>query len=248
MGEGQGKTAIVTGAARGIGLEIAKALAADGTRVILLDCLAEVVSAADELGAEGLVLDVASESEVTEAVAEVAQRHGSIDILVNNAGITVKRDGLRIPTEECTLEDWDKVLSVNLTGAFLMCRACIPHMKRAGWGRIVNVASQAGRTGSQFSGSSYAASKAGLIGFSRILAGELGELGITVNCVAPGRIRTPMNALGGEAMNTNFAKAVPLRRVGLPAEVASAVAFLVSDGGGYVTGAVIDVNGGSFMG
>ncbi|MEX0923695.1 MAG: SDR family NAD(P)-dependent oxidoreductase [Rhodovibrionaceae bacterium] len=248
MVDGARRTAIVTGAARGIGFEVAKALATEGMQLVLLDCLSEVRSAAEELGAEGFVLDVASESEVGRTVAEIAERRGSIDILVNNAGITVKRDGLRVPTEECSLGDWNKVLSVNLTGPFLMCRACIPHMKRRGWGRIVNLASQAGRTGSQFSGSGYAASKAGLIGFSRILAGELGELGITVNCVAPGRIRTPMNALGGEAINTTFAKAVPLRRVGSPEEVASAVAFLASDGGGYITGAVIDVNGGAFMG
>jgi 3-oxoacyl-[acyl-carrier protein] reductase len=168
-------------------------------------------------------------------------------VLVNNAGITLKRGKERFPTLETTLADWPRTLDVNLTGTFLMCRECVPLMKGNGWGRVVNISSQAGRSNSRFSGCAYAASKAGMIGFSRILAGEVGVFGITVNCIAPGRIRSDMNAISGEEGNQWYLSQIPAGRIGEPQDVAAAVAYLTSDAASFVTGTVIDVNGGAWM-
>jgi 3-oxoacyl-[acyl-carrier protein] reductase len=145
------------------------------------------------------------------------------------------------------LSEWQTVLRVNLTGPFLMCRECLPLMQRRGWGRIVNMSSIAGRTGSRFPSSVYSASKAGLIGFSRVLAGQVGNAGITVNCVAPGRIVTPHSTLGGPELEAEYAARVPIGRLGDPDDVAGSVEFLTSDEAAFITGAVVDVNGGVFM-
>jgi 3-oxoacyl-[acyl-carrier protein] reductase len=247
----QARVALVTGAARGIGFEIARTLRGIGMRVALADVQENVMQSATQLGdansAVGLCGDVSNEADCARMVREATAWGGGVDVLVNNAGITIKKGKDRFPTLETSLRDWQRTLDVNLTGSFLMARECVPLMRERGWGRVVNISSQAGRATSRFSGCAYAASKAGLIGFSRILAGEVGGLGITVNCVAPGRIRSEMNAISGEEGNQWYLTQIPVGRIGEGGDVAAAVGFLVSDAASFVTGTVIDVNGGSWM-
>jgi 3-oxoacyl-[acyl-carrier protein] reductase len=247
------RVAIVTGAARGIGHMVAERLAKGGAAVVMTDVLKEVKSAADRLkvrghATESMLADVADEAGVRSLVTKVFERHGRIDILVNNAGISPKHDGRKATVTAMTLEEWESVLKVNLTGTFLMSRACVPIMREAGFGRIVNISSQAGRTFSDIPGAHYAATKAGIIGFSRILAGEVGSDGITVNSIAPGRISTPMADAVGEDVNSAIVSRIPVRRIGTPQDIAATVAFLVSEEASFITGATIDVNGGAFMG
>jgi len=172
----------------------------------------------------------------------VIERFGKVEILVNNAGIT--RDGLMMAMKRA---DWDDVLGTNLTGAFLLTQAVLRPMLKNRWGRIINISSVVGRTG-QAGQVNYAASKAGLIGLTRSLAREVASRGITVNAVAPGYIETPMTAVLDEKQRTAMMAAIPLGRVGTDVEVAQAVAFLASEAAGYITGHVLDVNGGMFMG
>ncbi|CEJ12273.1 3-oxoacyl-[acyl-carrier-protein] reductase FabG [bacterium YEK0313] len=253
MTQDQQRLALVTGAARGIGLGVAERLAGDGLKVVLVDLVDEIHGAARGLAAKGLaveacVADIAREDAVRALVDDVLARHGRLDVLVNNAGISPKHGGRKALVQDTSLEEWQAVLAVNLTGPFLMCRAALPAMRRHGWGRIVNMSSQAGRTRSQIAGSHYAASKAGLIGFSRTLAAEVGADGITVNCIAPGRIETPMAATAGADVNRAYVSQIPVARIGHPGDIASAVSFLASDEAGFITGATLDVNGGHFMG
>lgn len=253
MTQDQQRLALVTGAARGIGLGVAERLAGDGLNVVLVDLIDEVHGAARGLAARGLaveacVADIAREDAVRALVDDVLARHGRLDVLVNNAGISPKHGGRKALVQDTSLEEWQAVLAVNLTGPFLMCRAALPAMRRHGWGRIVNMSSQAGRTRSQIAGSHYAASKAGLIGFSRTLAAEVGADGITVNCIAPGRIETPMAATAGADVNRAYVSQIPVARIGHPGDIASAVSFLASEEAGFITGATLDVNGGHFMG
>jgi 3-oxoacyl-[acyl-carrier protein] reductase len=252
MEQHSGRVALVTGAARGIGLQVARRLAQEGAHVVLLDVMDEASESAGRLVREGLkaeavVTDVSDEAAVRQVVAGIAGRHGRLDILVNNAGISPKHDGKKAPVETTALAEWNAVMAVNLTAAFLLCRESIPVMRARSWGRIVNMSSQAGRTRARIAGSHYAASKAGLIGFSRSLAGEVGAYGITVNCIAPGRIETPMAAVASDEVNRAFLSQVPMGRIGTPDDIAATVSFLASDGAGYITGATIDVNGGHFM-
>jgi 3-oxoacyl-[acyl-carrier protein] reductase len=191
--------------------------------------------------------DVSQEDDCISIVKQVSAWGDGIDVLVNNAGITIKNGKDRWLTEETSLHDWKRTLDVNLTGTFLMSRSCVPLMRERSWGRIVNITSQAARSTSRFSGSAYAASKAGIIGFSRILAGEVGSSGITVNCVAPGRIRSEMNAVSGEEANLSYLSQIPVGRIGLGKDVASAVSYLASEHASFITGTIIDVNGGSWM-
>ncbi len=247
----QGRVALVTGGARGIGLAIATALRDAGLRIALVDASEKVFESACHLGDAALAMaaraDVSQEADCRRVVRDVLAWGGRLDVLVNNAGITIKRGKDRFPTMETSLQDWQRTLDVNLTGTFLMARECLPAMRERGWGRVVNVSSQAGRANSRFSGSAYAASKAGIIGFSRILAGEVGGFGITVNCVAPGRIRSDMNAISGEEGNQWYLTQIPVGRIGEGSDVAAAVAYLASDAASFVTGTVIDVNGGAWM-
>jgi 3-oxoacyl-[acyl-carrier protein] reductase len=243
----------VTGAARGIGLGIAGRLARDGAHVIITDVLAEVQDSAAKLSKEGLsvealVGDVSSEAWTLEATARIAAAYGGIDILVNNAGISPKRDGRKVLVRDTTLADWQAVMDINLTGAFLLSRACVPAMVDRGWGRIVNISSQAARTRADIAGAAYAASKAGMIGFSRVLASEVGKAGVTVNCIAPGRIESPMQAVAGAEATRDYVSRIPVGRIGTSSDIAATVAFLASDESGFITGATIDVNGGFFMG
>jgi 3-oxoacyl-[acyl-carrier protein] reductase len=248
-----GRVALVTGAARGIGLAIAETLAAGGAHVVMIDMAETIHARCKELVDRGLSvqaaqMDVAAAESVEAFVQDILDVHGHLDILVNNAGIAPKQpNGLKAPVEKLALAEWEQVLKVNLTGAFLLCRACVPSMRARKWGRIINLTSVAGRAKSDISGAHYCASKAGLIGFSRVLANEVGADGIRVNCIAPGRIMTPLAAVAGEAVNQGYIKQIPAGRLGTPEDIARVASFLASEEVDYVTGTVIDVNGGSFM-
>lgn len=244
-----GRVAVVTGAANGIGRGVAQMLADGGATVALLDADPAVAQVAQEVGAAlGCEADVTDERSVAAAFGRVREQLGGVAILVNCAGVVHRRDGRKVATAELELAAWRWVLDVNLTGVFLCARAALDDMRAAGWGRIVSISSQGGRTGGVFSSVDYGASKAGVIGLSRTLAAEVGPHGITVNCVAPGRVETAMTAYASEqAQNDAYLSALPVPRMARVEEVAAAVAFLSSELAGYVTGATLDVNGGGFM-
>ncbi len=248
MGDLQGRIALVTGGAQGIGRAIAEELAEAGATIVLADVneakLAETVAEMESRGkvAAGFAINVANQESIKAGAKAIQEKFGKVEILVNNAGIT--RDNLALRMKP---EDWDLVLNINLTGAFLLTQALLPRMLRNGWGRIVNIASVVGRTG-QAGQVNYAASKAGLIGFTRSLAREVASRGITVNAVAPGYIETPMTAVLSEEVTKAMMATIPLGRGGTPKDVAQAVKFLTSDAASYITGHVLDVNGGMFMG
>jgi 3-oxoacyl-[acyl-carrier protein] reductase len=248
MGNLQGRIALVTGASQGIGRACALELARAGATVALAARneakLAEVKAEIEAAGGQSAVfaLDVSSEESIRAAAKTVLEQFGKVEILVNNAGIT--RDGLMMAMKRA---DWDDVLGTNLTGAFLLTQAVLRPMLKNRWGRIINLSSVVGRTG-QAGQVNYAASKAGLIGLTRSLAREVASRGITVNAVAPGYIETPMTAVLDEKQRTAMMAAIPLGRAGTDAEIAQSVAFLASDGAAYITGHVLDVNGGMFMG
>lgn len=247
-----GRVALVTGAARGLGLAIGQRLAELGHPVVLADASPAVEECAERLRARGLnarhaCLDVAEEAAVSSLPDLVGEWWGDLSILVNNAGISPKFEGRKRRVAQMPTDEWRQVLAVNLTGAFLVTRTCLPALCSHGWGRIVMITSQAARTRTPVPGAHYAASKAGLTGFARVLAAEVAEHGVTVNCVAPGRIATEMTSVTSADTNAALAAAIPAGRMGRPEEVAATVAFLVTDEAGYLTGASIDVNGGSFM-
>lgn len=244
----QGRIVLVTGASQGIGRACALELARAGATVALAARneakLAEVVAEIEGAGGQGaaFALDVASEESIKTGAKAVLDRFGKVEILVNNAGIT--RDSLVMTMKRA---DWDDVLATNLTGAFLLTQALIRPMLKNRWGRIINVSSVVGRTG-QAGQVNYAATKAGLIGLTRSLAREVASRGITVNAVAPGYIETPMTAVLDEKLRAEMIASIPLGRAGTDLEIAQSVAFLASDAAAYITGHVLDVNGGMFMG
>ncbi|HEY9126491.1 MAG TPA: 3-oxoacyl-[acyl-carrier-protein] reductase [Acidobacteriaceae bacterium] len=248
MSETQSRIALVTGASQGIGRACAIALAKSGATVALAarneaklaEVQAEIESASGH--AASFALDIASEASIQSASKAILDRFGKVEILVNNAGIT--RDGLMMRMKRA---DWDDVLNTNLTGAFLLTQTLLRAMMKNSWGRIVNITSVVGRTG-QAGQVNYASAKAGLIGFTRSLAREVASRGITVNAVAPGYIVTPMTEVLNEQQTTAMLASIPAGRAGAPEEIAHAVAYLASEGAGYVTGHVLDVNGGMFMG
>ncbi len=248
MGKLDGRAALVTGASQGIGRAIALELARNGASVALCarseDKLATVAEEIRASGgaAETFPLDLASEDSIHSTAKAVLERLGKVDILVNNAGIT--RDTLMLRMKR---KDWDEVLHTNLTGTFLLTQSIAAAMLRARYGRIISITSVVGQTG-QAGQINYAASKAGLIGLTRSLARELGSRNITVNAVAPGYIETPMTAVLNEAQRTAMLANVPLGRAGTDSDVAHAVAFLASDDASYITGHVLNVNGGMYMG
>lgn len=244
----EGRTALITGASQGIGRACALTLAKAGARVALAARneakLAEVAAEIKAGGgtAEVFAIDIASEASI-KAGAKAAIAHlGSIEILVNNAGIT--KDTLLLRMKRA---DWDDVIATNLTGTFLLTQALLNPMLKARWGRIVNVSSVVGETG-QAGQANYAASKAGLIGFTKSLARELASRGITANAVAPGYIETAMTAVLDEKQRGAMLAQIPLGRAGTDQDIANAVRFLASDDAAYVTGHVLDVNGGMYMG
>jgi len=242
-----GRVAIVTGGSRGIGAAIASLLAEHGAAVVVsgrdAGRLQQAVQALEERGASvhGVVADAARREDADRLVEAAKERYGRLDLLVNNAGIT--RDGLLIRMKD---DDWDRVMDVNLRGAFLMTRAAAKLMVRQRSGRIVNIASTAGAMGNPGQ-ANYSAAKAGLIGLTKATARELAHWGILVNAVAPGLIETDMAAaISAEAREALLAQ-VPLKRIGSAREVAEMVGFLAGDGAAYVTGQVFHVNGGLYM-
>jgi 3-oxoacyl-[acyl-carrier protein] reductase len=249
----EGRTAIITGAARGIGLAIARRFLEEGAAVILSDIdstgLSKAIGGLGHLSerAAAIACDVAREESVNRLVNETVERFGGVDILVNNAGISPKHEGRKTPVAETSAAEWQRVLDVNLSGAFLCSRACLAPMRRRRWGRIVNIASMAGRTKAEIAGAHYAASKAGMMGLARTLAAEVGRDGITVNCIAPGRIVTPMAEEVPAEVNQAALARIPVGRLGTPEDVAAAVAFLASEQAGFISGVTLDVNGGAFM-
>ena len=242
-----GKTALVTGGSRGIGAAIAAALAGEGAHVLVaargLQGSEEMAQRIRETGgsAEALALDIARDDQVQEVLAGAVKAHGTIPLLVNNAGIT--RDNLLLRMKK---EEWDDVVGTNLTGIYRVCRALVPAMVRARYGRIVNITSVSGRIGNPGQ-VNYAAAKAGIEGFTRSLARELAGRNVTVNCVAPGFIDTEMTRVLTEAQRSTLLEQVPMHRLGTPADVAAAVGFLLGEGAAYITGITLDVNGGMYM-
>ncbi len=241
-----GKIAVVTGASRGIGRSIAERLAASGAHVIAAargDHAVGTVAAITGAGglAEAVALDVTDASAVESVFAGLFAQHGRIDILVNNAGIT--RDQLMLRMKR---DDWDQVLATNLTAAFACVQAVVKPMVKQRSGRIVSISSVVGQMGNAGQ-ANYAASKAGLIGFSKALAKELASRGITVNVVAPGLIVTDMTRALADKAHADWATQIPAGRLGTPEDVAAAVRFLVSDEAAYITGQVLAVNGGMYM-
>jgi 3-oxoacyl-[acyl-carrier protein] reductase len=244
----ENRTALVTGASQGLGRATALALAQAGARVAaaarsaekLASVVAEIVAAGGE--AVAVPMDVADAEQVKTGVRTAIEKLGKLDILVNNAAIT--RDGLALRMK---LEDWEAVLRTNLTGAHLCAQQALAAMIRARYGRIINVTSVVAETGNAGQ-ANYVAAKAGLIGLTRALAVEVASRNITVNAIAPGFIVSPMTAPLPEKVREDLVARIPLGRMGTDAEVAAAAVFLASDEAGYITGAVLEVNGGLHMG
>ena len=242
-----GKTALVTGASQGIGEGIAKVLARQGARVVAVARNEEKLKAlAAEIDAGGgcarpLVLDVTQPETFGERLKTLPEDFAAIDVLVNNAGVTADNLLARM-----SLEDWERVLRTNLTGAFALTKEVIRGMMKRRWGRIINVSSVVGMMGNPGQ-ANYAASKAGLIGFSKSLAKELGSRNITVNVVAPGYIQTAMTEKLPEASREELTGAIALKRLGTVEDIAAAVLYLASEEAGYVTGHTLNVSGGLYI-
>ncbi len=240
-----GRVVLVTGAASGIGRAISSRLASDGWRVAAADIAGEEVSIfAEEQVQKGYEVrsyqvDIAAEQSVRLLVEAIVQELGQIDALVNSAGVA----GVSAPIEALPEGEWERVLAVNLSGTFFTCRAVLPLMVSGGWGRIVNIASIAGKEGNP-NAVPYSASKAGVIGLTKAIAKEVATRGVLVNCVAPAVIETPMLAQLTQQHIEYMTSKIPMARMGRPAEVAALVAWLVSDECSFSTGAVFDISGG----
>ncbi|PTQ89372.1 3-oxoacyl-ACP reductase FabG [Agitococcus lubricus] len=242
-----GKVVLVTGASRGIGKAIAQQLAAQGAVVIgtaTTEAGAQAISAylqESQAQGVGMALDVTQADRIDAFLEQVNSRFGAPLILVNNAGIT--RDGLLLRMKD---SDWDAVINTNLSAIFRLSKACLKGMSKARWGRIINISSVVGLMGNAGQ-CNYAAAKAGLEGFSRALAKEMGSRGITVNCIAPGFIETDMTHALTESQQATMLAQIPAARLGQPEDIAHAVSFLASDQAGYINGVTLAVNGGMYM-
>jgi 3-oxoacyl-[acyl-carrier protein] reductase len=241
------RTALVTGASRGIGKACAEVLASTGHRIVVaarsVERLEETASAVRVAGSEAFVVEIdLSEAEsIANGISKAVKEFGRIDILVNNAGIT--KDGLAVRMKQA---DWEIVLQTNLSGSFYAIQQVLPGMMRERWGRIVNISSVVGEMGNPGQ-ANYVASKAGLIGLTKSLAQEVGSRNITVNAVAPGFIETDMTHDLRDELKQKLLGETPLKRMGTPLDIASAIKFLVSDDASFITGHVLDVNGGIYM-
>jgi len=243
----------ITGATGGIGKATSELLAKKGVNLILSDLdeaeLYQHTSELEKLGVKviPLPLDVSNLQSVKEAGNMIKKEIGNIDILINGAGISPKGLNGRVSSDKLDIEEWHQVLDINLNGSYYCSREAIKMMKENNKGNIVNISSQAGRTYSAVTAAHYAVSKAGLIALTRQMAGELGSFGINVNAIAPGRIDTKMIWDVPKDMNEEIVKNIPLRRLGTPEEVANTILFLTTSQSSYITGAVIDINGGRAM-
>lgn len=244
----KGKTAFVTGAARGLGAAIAKALHAEGAQVVLTDIsedleeTAKALQTGDSSAAISRQLDVADVDAFEQVFNSAAEETGGIDILVNNAAVTVMR-----PIWEIDPQEWDEVLAINLRSVFFGCQIAGRHLRDRGWGRIINLSSLAGQQPSRVAGAHYAASKAGIISVTKNFAQALAENGVTVNAIAPAAIHTPIMDTLPEEKIEMIRQSMPVKRVGESEEVAATAVYLASEGAAFVTGTTIDINGGIFM-
>jgi 3-oxoacyl-[acyl-carrier protein] reductase len=237
----EGKVALVTGASRGIGRAIAVELLKQGAKVVGTATTGEGAKAISDAGLIGKVLNVRDAAQTDALLGAIQKEIGEIAILVNNAGIT--RDNLALRMKDA---DWDEVMETNLKPVFRLSRAVMRGMMKARWGRIINITSVVGASGNPGQ-ANYAAAKAGVVGMSKSLAQELGSRNITVNCVAPGFIDTDMTRALAEEQKKALLERIPLGRLGQPEDIAAAVAYLASPAAGYITGAVLHVNGGMYL-
>ena len=244
----QARAAFITGAGSGIGHAIARAFAGQGARTAVVDVDLEAARrVTGEITGDGgtalaLRADVTSPADVSAAVEAAARAFGGLDILVNNAGLCPLE-----PFEQISLEAWNRVLAVNLTGAFICAQAALPYLKSSRCGRIITIGSVSGRIGGIAVGAHYSVSKAGLMCLTKVLAKALAGQGITANSISPGTTETALTADWDERTKESLRQQIPLGRLGMPEDVAAAALFLASDGAAYVTGATLDVNGGLVM-
>jgi 3-oxoacyl-[acyl-carrier protein] reductase len=248
------RVAVVTGGASGLGWAISQSLASDGLDVVILDKSNDAHGRAAELvrlggRASAVIADLADTDAIPMMASRILDDKGRCDVLVNNAGTHIrKNDGHRFEFEEVRLQEWNLSIALHMTAPLLLSQAFLPGMKKRRWGRVINISSRAGRTYLTQASVFYAASKAGLIGLTRSIAGEYGPYGVTCNAIAPGRIRTPMSDLS--ASDTHGFSLAELRvgRIGESSEIGAAVSYLAAESSGFITGVVLDINGGSFMG
>jgi 3-oxoacyl-[acyl-carrier protein] reductase len=244
----EGKVALITGAARGIGEEIARTFAAEGASVALCDLDEDGVrKTLDEITSNGgtgfaMKVDVADEEEVRDLFEAVIERYGTLDILVNNAGMC-----RNVPIEDIESDEWDRYVKVNLKSVFLCSKQAVRIMREKRYGRIISMGSAAGKLGGVVAGAHYSAAKAGVMCFTKSLALQNASYGINANAIAPGPVATHMTEMWGEELNREFTKKIPLKKYGTPKDVAQVALFLASDRAQYLTGEIIDVNGGLLM-